>query len=62
MSPLIAVAIESMPALIKLLQDRFAKANPGAPMPTSAQVTAAWLAAAGQSLAVDDSWLTARPE
>ena len=59
---LLGLAIEELPSVIALLKDRFVKANPTLPAPTSEQVIAAFNAAYYSSLAKDDRWLADHPE
>lgn len=58
---LAALALEMTPSVIKMLQDRFAADNPGQPVPTSAEVIAAWQDAFTKSLAIDDEYLATHP-
>lgn len=62
MSPLIAVLIQNLPGLVVFAREAFAKANPGAPVPTEAEIKAAYVAALALSLSVDAEWLAAHPE
>jgi hypothetical protein len=57
MNPLLQLAIQETPAIIALLRDAFKKQNAGQPIPTDAEVVAAWGAAFLSSLAKDENWL-----
>ena len=57
MNPLVLLAIQETPAIIAALKSLFAKANPGQPEPTDADVVAAYQSALASSLAKDDDWL-----
>lgn len=59
---LVQIAIEEAPAIIQLLKDAFAKKNPTAPVPTDAEVIAAYESAFASSVAKDDAWLAAHPD
>jgi len=61
MNPLLVLAIQETPAIIALLRDAFKKKNPDQPIPTDAEVVAAWGAAFLSSIAKDDAWLSAHP-
>jgi hypothetical protein len=54
----VAVVLPSVIALIKALT---AKANPGLPVPTDAEVLALFASTCLKSIAVDDAWLSAHP-
>jgi hypothetical protein len=58
---LITLAIQELPAVIGLLQNLFAKQNPGVAPPTSAEVIAAYQSAYLSSVAKDDLWLAQHP-
>jgi len=62
MNPLIQIAISEAPAVIALLRGLFQQKNPSAPVPTDAEVIAAFEKAFKSSLAKDDQWLAAHPE
>ena len=55
-----AVAIV-LPSVIGLIKALTAKANPGLPVPTDAEVLALFASTCMKSLAVDDAWLAAHP-
>ena len=57
MGALAAVALENLPAIIASLRDVFVKRNPEAPVPSDAEVIAAYQEALAASLAVDAEWL-----
>jgi hypothetical protein len=59
---LVQVAISVLPAAIAWLREQFASANPDAPVPTDAEVSAAYQSALASSLAKDTAWLEAHPE
>lgn len=54
---LINLAIQEAPSVINLIKGLFAKTNPGAAVPTDADVIAAFEAAFKSSLAIDEKWL-----
>ena len=58
----VALALSELPTVVALLRERFAKANPGAPPPTSEEILAGLDAACVASLAKDEAWLAAHPE
>lgn len=58
---LIALAIQEVPGVIALLRGALKKTVPGAPVPTEAEVMAAFNAAFFSSLARDDQWIAAHP-
>lgn len=58
---LVNVITGTLPGIIALIRANHAAANPDAPVPTSAEVIAAFEAAVGQSLARGDAWLSAHP-
>jgi len=62
MTPLIAVLIQNLPGLIGFAKEAFAKANPDAPIPTDAEIKAAYVAALASSLSIDSEWLASHPE
>lgn len=62
MPPLIAVLIQQMPSIVAFAKELFARENPTAPVPTEAEVIAAYLRALTSSLAKDEQWLAAHPE
>lgn len=58
---LILLAIQQAPAVIAGLKELLRARQPGAPVPTDAEVIAAFNQAFISSLVVDDAWLTAHP-
>lgn len=58
---LLALAIQETPAIIDGLKALFAKQQPGAPVPTDAEIIAAYQSAFVSSLAKDEAWLAAHP-
>ena len=61
MGSLVAVALEQLPAIIASLRDVFVKRNADAPVPSDAEVIAAYQEALAASLAKDAAWLAAHP-
>lgn len=61
MNPLIQLAIAQLPSIIAAIKDRFRKQDPTAPVPTDAEVMAAFESAYQSSLAKDEAWLAAHP-
>lgn len=61
MSPLIALAIKEIPAVIALLKARYSRQHPDANVPTDEEVLDAYAKAFQSSLAKDDEWLAAHP-
>lgn len=59
---LLKIAISETPAVIALVQGLFARRNPSAPLPTDAEVIAAFNEAFRSSIDKDDRWLAAHPE
>lgn len=59
---LLALALQETPAIIGGLKALFAKTNPGAPVPTDAEIIAAYQSAFVSSLAKDEAWLAAHPQ
>lgn len=59
MNPLILLALQQTPAVIGYLKVLFTKAQPDGPVPTDAEVIAAFESAFASSLAKDDAWLLA---
>ncbi len=59
---LLNVAIAEAPAIFDFLRTAFAKAHPGDPEPTDAEVIAAYEAAFASSIAKDEAWLAAHPD
>jgi hypothetical protein len=55
------VILQALPAIIALFKSFHGSANPGAPVPTDAQVLAALLQAGVQSIAIDEQWKAAHP-
>ena len=58
---LIALVIKELPDGIALIKSLFVKANPDAPVPTDAEVIAAYQSALASSLAKDADWLAQHP-
>lgn len=58
---LVNVAIQELPAAIDWIRSAFTKAKPDAPVPTDAEVIAAFNAAVASSIAKDEQWLAAHP-
>ena len=56
-----AVAV-ILPSVIGLIKALTAKANPGLPVPTDAEVLALFASTCLKSIAVDDAWLAAHPQ
>ena len=50
-----------LPSVIGMIQSLFKQQNPGVPVPTSAEVTAAFADACTKSLSVDADWLASHP-
>ena len=61
MNPLTQLAAASLPSLIDLLKTLFVKQNPTAPVPTTAEVLAAYQQVLTSSIAVDEAWKAAHP-
>ena len=59
MTPLIALAIQEAPAIFDRLRALFHKSNPTDPLPTDAEVIAAYQAAFQSSIDKDNAWLSA---
>lgn len=59
---LVNVAIAQLPALFAWIRGAHSQADPGAPLPTDAEVIAALHAAVASSTARDDQWLAAHPQ
>jgi len=51
-----------LPSVVSLVQAIFVKQYPGDPVPTSAEVLAAFGSACASSIARDDAWLAAHPK
>jgi hypothetical protein len=58
---LILLALQQTPAVITLIRELFVKQHPEAPVPSDAEVIAAWTTAFVSSLAKDDAWLASHP-
>lgn len=58
---LVALAIQETPAIVEMLRGLFAAKNPGAPVPTSEEVIAAYESAFASSVAKDEAWIAAHP-
>ena len=50
-----------LPSGVSLVQALFARQHPGEPVPTSAEVLAAFGSACASSIASHDAWLAAHP-
>jgi hypothetical protein len=61
MSPLLTLLLGKGPELIRLIKQWWADTHPGEPVPTDAEVKAAWAQAAVLSLTKDDDWLGTHP-
>lgn len=59
---LVQVAITLVPSVISWIREAFQKKAPDAPVPTDAEVIAAYEQAFQSSLAKDAAWLAAHPE
>ena len=62
MTTLIALIIQQLPGVIALVRSEFTAANPEAPVPTEAEIVAAYIHALASSLAKDEDWLRQHPE
>lgn len=63
MNPALAnIAIAELPALISYLRVLFTKRHPEDPVPTEAEILAAYQTALTSSLAKDDQWLAVHPK
>jgi hypothetical protein len=58
---LVSIAITELPAIIDWIRNAFMQANPGAPVPTDAEVHAAYVVARDASLAKDEQLLIDHP-
>jgi hypothetical protein len=61
-NPLILLAIQELPALIARFREIFAAQHPDEPVPSDAEVVAAYESAYQLSVAKDEAWLAAHPE
>ena len=61
MNPIVQLAITELPSMIAAFKSLFVSQNPTAPIPTDAEVVAAYVQAYGSSIAQDDAWLSAHP-
>jgi hypothetical protein len=61
MNPLLQLALQETPAIIAMLRQAFQKQNPDAPLPSDAEVIAAYESAFRSSLAKDAAWLAEHP-
>ena len=61
MNPIVLLAIQEAPAIIEAFKALFAKQNPGAPVPTDADVIVAFDLAVKTTLQVDEAWKQAHP-
>lgn len=59
---LLVLAIQQTPVVVGLLQALFKRHNVDEPVPTEAEVIAAFQSALQSSLAKDEAWLAAHPE
>ena len=59
---LINIAIEELPGAISWLKGLFAAAHPDAPVPTTAEVIAAYHSALVSGLARGQAWLDSHPK
>ena len=62
MGALVGIAIQELPAIIESLKGLFVSQHPDAPVPSDADVIAAYQEALASSLAKDSAWLAAHPE
>lgn len=62
MNDLIELAIRETPTIVAYLRVLFTKANADAPVPTDAELIAAYQAALASSLAQDEAWLAAHTD
>lgn len=62
MGALVGIAIQELPAIIDSLKGLFVQQHPDAPVPTDAEVIAAYQEALASSLAKDAAWLEAHPD
>jgi hypothetical protein len=62
MGTLLGLAIQETPAIIEALKGLFVQQHPDAPVPSDADVIAAYQAALASSLAKDADWLAVHPE
>lgn len=51
-----------LPSVVVMVQTLFMKQHPDVPLPTSAEVLAAFEATCANTLAKDDAWLAAHPK
>ena len=56
-----AVILAVLPSVVGMVQALFAQQQPGAPVPTDAEVLALFASACTRSLAVDAAWLANHP-
>jgi hypothetical protein len=61
MPPLLLLAIKEAPEIIALFRENFQKRHPDEPVPTDAEIAAAFQQAFASSLAVDELWLSVHP-
>jgi hypothetical protein len=61
LAALIGLITQETPTIIAGVKSLFANQNPTAPVPTDAQVIAAFAAAYTASLAIDQNWLASHP-
>jgi len=61
MESIINAALNSLPAILALIQGSHAEANPGAPVPTDAEVIAALHEAVASVVGKGETWKAAHP-
>lgn len=62
MNPIIQVALTQLPDILRAFKDLFHAQHPTEPVPTDAEVIAAYQAALAASLAADAAWLAAHDD
>lgn len=60
-NPLVTLVIEELPSVVDEVRSLFAARHPTDPLPTDADVKAAFDQAFQSSLAKDEAWLAAHP-
>ncbi len=58
---IVTAALNSLPAILALIQAERARTNPGEPAPTDAEVFAALREAVGSVVAKGDAWKASHP-